>query len=214
MKKKAAQEVAKVDGKNTSIAKSDYTPAELARVKAFTAKYKKLTVSFVKEKNNKEPLQLAMKWDENKPELALVELQEASGTCSYELFSGLLGQTSNASGLTTPDKAQLLMAVFRNMSEIAPQDFIEGMLASQMIAAHNNLMYCLNAANNPEQYFDTRVSYMSLANKFMRTFTNQIEALNKHRGKGQQKVIVEHVHVNAGGQAIVGNVTKKGGGEN
>ena len=73
-------------------------------------------------------------------------------------------------------------------------------------------MYCLNAANNPEQYFDARVNYMNLANKFMRTFTSQIEALNKHRGKGQQKVIVEHVHVNAGGQAIVGNVTKTGGG--
>ena len=37
-----------------------------------------------------------------------------------------------------------------------------------------------------------------------------LEALNRHRGKGQQKVTVEHVHVHNGGQAIVGNVEGDG----
>ena len=40
----------------------------------------------------------------------------------------------------------------------------------------------------------------------LRTFTAQVEALQRYRGKGQQKVTVEHVNVNAGGQAIVGTV--------
>jgi hypothetical protein len=40
----------------------------------------------------------------------------------------------------------------------------------------------------------------------LRTFTAQVEALQRYRGKGQQKVTVEHVNVNAGGQAIVGAV--------
>jgi hypothetical protein len=31
-----------------------------------------------------------------------------------------------------------------------------------------------------------------------------IKPLNRHRGKGQRKVTVEHVHVHSGGQAIVG----------
>jgi hypothetical protein len=35
-----------------------------------------------------------------------------------------------------------------------------------------------------------------------------LEALNRHRGKGQQKVTVEHVHVHAGGQAVVGSVER------
>jgi hypothetical protein len=30
-----------------------------------------------------------------------------------------------------------------------------------------------------------------------------LDALNRHRGKGQQKVTVEHVHVAPGGQAVV-----------
>jgi len=35
----------------------------------------------------------------------------------------------------------------------------------------------------------------------MRTFTAQVEALQRYRGKGQQKVTVEHVHVHSGGRA-------------
>jgi hypothetical protein len=40
-----------------------------------------------------------------------------------------------------------------------------------------------------------------------------LDALNRHRGKGQQKVTVEHVHVHAGGQAVVGVVGTPGGGD-
>ena len=44
------------------------------------------------------------------------------------------------------------------------------------------------------------------AQKLMATYAKHLDTLNKHRGKGQQKVTVEHVNVAAGGQAIVGNV--------
>jgi len=37
----------------------------------------------------------------------------------------------------------------------------------------------------------------------------QLAALDKHRGRNPQKVVVEHVHVEAGGQAIVGHVETK-----
>lgn len=41
----------------------------------------------------------------------------------------------------------------------------------------------------------------------------RVETKHKpRRGKGQQKVTVEHVHVHSGGQAIVGSVTSPGGG--
>jgi len=42
----------------------------------------------------------------------------------------------------------------------------------------------------------------------------QFATLNRHRGKGQQKVTVEHVHVHQGGQAIVGHVQHSGEGVN
>jgi hypothetical protein len=43
----------------------------------------------------------------------------------------------------------------------------------------------------------------------MRTFAYQTEALGRYRGKGEQKMTVEHVHVYRGGQAIVGQVSQK-----
>jgi len=53
---------------------------------------------------------------------------------------------------------------------------------------------------------------LSQANKLSRTYAVLVDALNRHRGKGQQKVTVEHVHVHSGGQAIVGTVeTQRGG---
>ena len=50
-------------------------------------------------------------------------------------------------------------------------------------------------------------------NKLARTFAAQVEALKRYRTGGEQKVTVEHVTVNEGGQAIVGNV-RHGGGRN
>ena len=54
-----------------------------------------------------------------------------------------------------------------------------------------------------EQTFEGRHENLSQANKLSRSCAVLVEALNRHRGKGQQKVTVEHVTVNAGGQAIV-----------
>jgi hypothetical protein len=54
-----------------------------------------------------------------------------------------------------------------------------------------------------------RDSHLNQANKLSRTYATLLESLNKHRGKGQQKVTVEHVHVHQGGQAIVGHVEHK-----
>ena len=51
----------------------------------------------------------------------------------------------------------------------------------------------------------------NLTNKFMRTYTMQVEALARKRRKGEQNIKVKHVHVYAGGRAIVGNVSHRGG---
>jgi hypothetical protein len=61
-----------------------------------------------------------------------------------------------------------------------------------------------------EQTFEGRRESLTQANKLSRSFATLLEALNRHRGKGQQKVTVEHVHVHSGGQAVVGVV---GGGD-
>src|SRR5215470_17801491 len=65
----------------------------------------------------------------------------------------------------------------------------------------------------PEQTFEGRRECLSQANKLGRTYAVLLDALNRHRGKGQQKVTVEHVHVHPGGQAVVGMVETPGGGD-
>jgi len=96
---------------------------------------------------------------------------------------------------------------------IAPQDELEGMIAVQLIAAHHAAMECYRRAMLPEQTFQGRNEALSQANKLSRTYATLLEALNRHRGKGQQKVTVEHVHVHSGGQAVVGVVAARGGGD-
>ena len=63
-----------------------------------------------------------------------------------------------------------------------------------------------------EQTLEGRRENLNQANKLSRTYATLIEALNRHRGNGgQQKVTVEHVHVHAGGMAVVGVVEGPGG---
>ena len=64
-----------------------------------------------------------------------------------------------------------------------------------------------------EQTFEGHRENLSQANKLSRTYAVLLDALNRHRGRGQQTVRVEHVHVHAGGQAIVGAVEPGGGGK-
>src|SRR5215207_1584143 len=72
-------------------------------------------------------------------------------------------------------------------------------------------MECYRRAMLPDTLFDQRHGNLNSANKLSRTYSTLLEALNRHRGKGAQKVTVEHVHVHEDGQAIVGNVETPGG---
>ncbi len=58
----------------------------------------------------------------------------------------------------------------------------------------------------PAQTPAGRDTNLKHAVKFMGIFTKQLEALARLRGKGQQKMTVERVNVESGGQAIVGQV--------
>jgi hypothetical protein len=88
------------------------------------------------------------------------------------------------------------------LAAIRPKDELEGMMAAQLVAAHNATMECYRRAMLPEQTSDGRSENLNQApNKLSRTFVVLLDALNRHRGKGQQKVTVEHVHVHSGGQA-------------
>jgi hypothetical protein len=99
------------------------------------------------------------------------------------------------------------------LAGIRPKDELEGMIAAQLLAAHNAAMECYRRAMIAEQTFEGRSESLNQATKLSRTYTVLLEALNRHRGKGQQKVTVEHIHVHSGGQAVVGVIETPGGGD-
>jgi hypothetical protein len=108
------------------------------------------------------------------------------------------------------ERDKQLSATVAALNGIAPKDELEGMMAAQLIAAHNAAMECYRRAMIGEQSFEGRRENLAQANKLSRTYAALVEALNRHRGKGPQKVTVEHVHVHAGGQAVVGMIAASG----
>jgi hypothetical protein len=149
----------------------------------------------------------------NDPDELKGTLKSIGGSRSDRWNNILANQTVQALWLKHSDpetRDKHYSATVAALVGIGPKDELEGMMAAQLIAAHNAAMECYRRAMIDEQTFEGRRENLSQANKLSRT--TLLEALNRHRGKGQQKVTVEHVHVHGGGQAIVGSVESRGGG--
>lgn len=156
----------------------------------------------------------SISYDTSDPALTVVGLLTAFGTTSLEFKDYAMSELLDAAckgNKEVPYSGEQMNGVLAAMQGIAPRDEVEAMLASQMVATHFASMNLLRRLKNSET-IPVQDSNGNMAVKLMRTFTAQMEALNRYRGKGQQKVTVEHVHVHAGGQAIVGNVTRPEGG--
>jgi hypothetical protein len=142
-------------------------------------------------------------------------LQSLSGSDDFDFCITLLTQVNNALWRERPDSAEQtkqIAATRAAMMGMKPRDALEGMLIGQLIASHNAAMECYRHAMLRNQTFDGRHENLKQATKLSRTYAALTEALDRHRGKGQQRITVEHVHVHAGAQAIVGAVTSRGGG--
>ena len=97
-----------------------------------------------------------------------------------------------------------------------PKNEVEGALAVQMACTHIAAMGVLAEFQGGFAGERRTAVFSSASTKLMRTYVSQVEALRRLRQGGSQFVRVEHVHVNEGGQAIIGNVApgnKKLGGD-
>ena len=115
--------------------------------------------------------------------------------------------TEETNDFTLPINAAVEM-----LSAIAPRDALEAALAVNMVLS-NHMSAVMMRGTKGAPTVQSLQANGNLATKFSRTFIAQLEALDRHRRGGKQ--IVEHVHVNAGGQAVIANsVTTGGGGRN
>lgn len=148
-------------------------------------------------------------------EMRASDLAECSKSSPF--LDVLLSQTVLAQTLGRGDDRQfqtkVATAAAAALCGIQPVGELEGLLAAQLVVTHAATMECYRRATVVgRDNYKFRDYNLNQANKCSRTFVILLEALNKHRGKGQQKVTVEHVHVHQGGQAIVGHVERKGEG--
>jgi hypothetical protein len=101
-----------------------------------------------------------------------------------------------------------MIEAVRLYESLEPQDGIEAMLSAHMVGSHLAVMSLFERANRSKN-LDAILKYMKGAAQFEGQFLKQVATLDKHRGRNPQKVVVEHVNVEAGGQAIVGHVETK-----
>lgn len=138
-------------------------------------------------------------------------MQATFGSPNPDFVVGLVRQLTNIASIgETPDEDGIAF-VTSVVGGIEPRDQLEAMLAAQMAAVHNAVMTTAQKLAIAVDVRKREVMERSL-NRLTRTYAMQLEALRRYRNGGQQKVTVEHVTVNQGGQAIVGTVqqtTKK-----
>ncbi len=92
--------------------------------------------------------------------------------------------------MSDEERLQNIQSAIAAMRGIKPQDEIEGMLATQMVATHAAAMECLRRSMIQKQSFDGRDNNLRHAAKLLSIFTKQLETLNRNRGKGQQKMTI------------------------
>ena len=131
-----------------------------------------------------------------------IQLADAMGTTSPYFSDAMLNNIAtfiascNNQGITSTDVSAAL-AVLDGMK---PENEVEAMLLVQMYATNESAMRALGMIGKSD-WIDNAAMFGNLANKLLRTYTAQIEALAKLRRKGEQTVKV--VHVYPGGQAVV-----------
>ena len=107
------------------------------------------------------------------------------------------------------EQDRLQEASFGAMIGMQPRDEFEGMLITQLLAAHHAAMERYRIARDPRQPVEIQELELNQAQKLTRTCVMLVDSIKRHRGKGKQQIRVEHVHVNQGGQAIVGVVNRQ-----
>ena len=118
-----------------------------------------------------------------------------------ELILKLLSQTGCATPIEGPDEPVNWNYVATALRGIGSKGELEGLVAAQMVAPHGQAMEFLRRSVRQEQSNAGIDLNLNRAMKLLRMFATQLERLDHHRGKGGQKMVVEHVHIYKGGQA-------------
>ena len=134
-------------------------------------------------------------------------LKKALGTASSDFVNASLLQLQEAAQLPCSGISEAAMnAALALIEAAAPRNEIEGAIAVQMACTHAAAMSILARFRGGGGSEHRVVALATAAARLMRAYSVQVETLRRLRHGGDQYVRVEHVHVNDGGQAVIGNV--------
>jgi hypothetical protein len=109
------------------------------------------------------------------------------------LLDMLLNQAANCMPGEPARAASVAVAAVQS---VGPRDGIEAMLAVQMVTTHAAAMRMLQRAALEQPSIEIYDSVVNRATKLLRTYTAQVDALKRYRSAGEQRVVVQHQHVN------------------
>ena len=133
-------------------------------------------------------------------------LKNAFGTASSPFVDASLQQLIAAARLPNGGISEIAVnATLAFVEGAKPQSEVESALVMQMGCTHAAAMAVLGVAG---AHGPTRsiAAMASAAARLLRTYAIQVETWRRLRNGGSQFVRVEHVHVNEGGQAVVGTL--------
>ena len=140
-------------------------------------------------------------------------LNKALGTTSSDFVNASLLQIQAAARSPFGTISEIhINAALAIIEAASPKDEIEAALAVQMACTHTAAMAVLAKLDSGFGTERRIAAIGSTAARLMRAYATQVEVLRRLRNGGQQFVRVEHVHVNEGGQAVIGNVRTRGDG--
>jgi len=134
---------------------------------------------------------------------------ESYGTSDEDLIAVLGSQVANALGGREALDPITHGAILKMLSSMAPQNAHEGLLAIQLVSTHFLAMDCISKSRDRGS-IEILEAFSRMTERLMKLFLKQTEALRKLKNGGEQRIIIEKVEVQSGGQAVVGSVERGG----
>lgn len=159
--------------------------------------------------------------EQDKKDLVSAGMSLATGARSHFFGSMLFNSCLQAGAFIHDEMDQreterVLGAILDTLHALKPNDEIEGMLIMRLISLNSQISKFMTLSVIENQSIAGGDLFINRASKLIRLYNETLETLMRYKRKGIQNVFVQHQHVNVndGGQAVVGNFQSGGGGGN
>jgi hypothetical protein len=141
---------------------------------------------------------------------------ETTNSDRHNFSNKIAGLSSLACNNLKQDRLDLNISLIESQNDLKALNAsggLEEILSAQILSGHNLQQLCMALANRNLADSEQGQYFINAAIKLSNSTTQQIALLAKLQGLSGQKIVVEHVEVHGGANAIVGTVNTHTGGE-